>query len=189
LRDVNLRETTAFTLGAGLNQVVTVTFSPTVVGWETTTLTDRRRRLRARSGRSFLVGDLASETRFACVSTRGGNADIYVMDADGANPAPLTSLGDADLNPSWSPDGTRIAYYADSGAGVQIRTMGADGSNNVVASSFGTLDLDPDGSPFGGAAPTVSLSITSPIANQMLPLGATSHDLSVDIVGHSSPGH
>ena len=39
------------------------------------------------------------------------------------------------------------------------------------------------------AAATASLSITSPTANQMLPLGTTDYALSVDITGHASPGH
>ena len=46
------------------------------------------------------------------VSRRDGNPEIYVMDADGANLANLTNHPEADTEPVWSPDGTRIAFLS-----------------------------------------------------------------------------
>ncbi len=46
-------------------------------------------------------------------SFRDGDAEIYVMDADGTNQVNLTNHPDADLDAVWSPDGTRIAFHSD----------------------------------------------------------------------------
>ena len=53
-------------------------------------------------------------TRIVFVSTRDGNHDIYVMDADGANPTRLTNNTDTEGGPVFSPDGTKIAFQASS---------------------------------------------------------------------------
>jgi dipeptidyl aminopeptidase/acylaminoacyl peptidase len=42
---------------------------------------------------------------------RNGNTDLWVMEAKKGSPLkPLTSWGDSDTNPAWSPDGKWIAY-------------------------------------------------------------------------------
>jgi TolB protein len=48
--------------------------------------------------------------RLAFVSDRGGNLDVFVMDADGANVHQLTTGPERDTLPSWSPDGETILY-------------------------------------------------------------------------------
>ncbi len=47
----------------------------------------------------------------AFVSTRGGAAQIYTMNADGSDPRRLTNERSDSYFPAWSPDGTQIAYY------------------------------------------------------------------------------
>jgi Tol biopolymer transport system component len=65
----------------------------------------------------------------------GGAGGIFVMNADGSNPIPLTSdtTGVFDDEPAWSPDGSKIAFSRSTGAGgsttYQIFVMNADGSN------------------------------------------------------------
>ncbi|MBI1923348.1 PD40 domain-containing protein, partial [Candidatus Poribacteria bacterium] len=81
----------------------------------------------------------------------GGNADIYVMDASGANVIQLTTdgaLGQSppldDANPSWSPDGTKIVFSSHRDGNYDIFVMNANGTgqmrvNNNTVGSYGDL--------------------------------------------------
>jgi TolB protein len=51
-----------------------------------------------------------ASTQIAFVSSRTGTKEIWVMDYDGANQRPLTSLRTISLTPRWSPDASRIAF-------------------------------------------------------------------------------
>ena len=63
-------------------------------------------------------------------STRDGNLEIYVMDADGGNQVRLTDNPADDSDPAWSPDRTKIAFVSNRNGGfVQIHVMDADGKN------------------------------------------------------------
>lgn len=51
-----------------------------------------------------------SSTEIAFVSTRTGNAEIHVMDADGSNQRAATRNKSINAFPAWSPDGNAIVY-------------------------------------------------------------------------------
>jgi TolB protein len=51
--------------------------------------------------------------RIAFHSSRDGNFEIYVMDADGSYPTRVTNHPGVDQYPDWSPDGHRIAFRRD----------------------------------------------------------------------------
>jgi TolB protein len=51
-----------------------------------------------------------SSTEFAFVSKRGGNPEIYVMDADGKNQRAATANRSINNFPSWSPSGDAVVY-------------------------------------------------------------------------------
>ena len=83
---------------------------------------------------------------------RDGNREIYVMAADGSGQTNLTNDPDNDVEPSWSPDGTRIAFASNRSPQIfsnhYIYIMNADGTNAVrlEASEGGR---EPDWSPDG----------------------------------------
>ena len=49
-------------------------------------------------------------SRITTVANLGSTKEIYVIDADGANPVPISKNGSINLSPAWSPDGGRISY-------------------------------------------------------------------------------
>ena len=49
-------------------------------------------------------------TEIAFISSRDGNGEVYVMDADGGSARPATDNGSVNLLPSWSPTGDAIVY-------------------------------------------------------------------------------
>lgn len=74
-------------------------------------------------------------------SLRDGQAEIYVMNADGTSPTRLTNNSAADTAPAWSPDGTKILFTSlrDGPTSPALYVMNADGSNQtrVTAGSDG----------------------------------------------------
>ena len=92
----------------------------------------------------------AAGGRIAFVSTRDGNGEIYVMNADGSNPQRLTHNARWDGSPAWSPDGTQIAYYTHlTEQAWAIMVMNADGSNPRQLTEGNTCGCAPFWSPDG----------------------------------------
>jgi eukaryotic-like serine/threonine-protein kinase len=61
-------------------------------------------------------------------STRSGAEEIWIADADGLNPTPLTSFGGALIGPTgWSPDSQRLAFHARLEGQADIFTIPANG--------------------------------------------------------------
>jgi Tol biopolymer transport system component len=68
-------------------------------------------------------------TRIAFESLRDdGDAEIYVMNADGTNQTRLTTSPGSDYAPAWSPDGGMIAFETDRDGNREIYAMNADGT-------------------------------------------------------------
>jgi Tol biopolymer transport system component/DNA-binding winged helix-turn-helix (wHTH) protein len=68
-------------------------------------------------------------TRVAWQSGRGGTAEIWVSDATGEHPMPLTHLNQYAGTPRWSPDGKWISFDSWSNQGVQIYIVDSEGRN------------------------------------------------------------
>jgi Tol biopolymer transport system component len=73
------------------------------------------------------------ENKIAFVSNRGGDWDLYMMDARGSNPTQITNDALVEELPNFSPDGREIAYNVFDDSGV-----GTDDSDIYVVSAFGT---------------------------------------------------
>jgi Tol biopolymer transport system component len=84
-------------------------------------------------------------TRIVFSSSRGGNYDLYVMDADGRNPRRLTQDAGAESEPVWTPDGSRIIYSGTPVKGIpQLVSVRADGTDPrpLTASTGGNRSPD-----------------------------------------------
>ena len=72
-------------------------------------------------------------------SDRDGNYEIYSMEASGGNHKRLTNNNATDVEPSWSPDGTKIGFRSARDGNDEIYVMDASGegqrniSNNIAA--------------------------------------------------------
>ena len=99
----------------------------------------------------WLKNSLASNTgRIAFTSSRDGNAEIYVMDANGRNQERLTNHPATDGMPDWSPDGTKIAFVSHrDGNRSQIHVMDADGENVIRLTDLRVGIRRPEWSPDG----------------------------------------
>jgi dipeptidyl aminopeptidase/acylaminoacyl peptidase len=75
------------------------------------------------------------------------NQDIWVIDLARDLPTPLTDDPGREVNPIWSPDGSRVAYFSIRRKGVYQRAANATGPEELLfkATSIGTSDWSPDG--------------------------------------------
>jgi Tol biopolymer transport system component len=62
-------------------------------------------------------------------TTRDGNPEIYVMNADGSETTNLSSHPATEMHPSWTPDGRSIVFDSDRSGDSEIYVMGRDGSD------------------------------------------------------------
>src|SRR6187551_1086099 len=59
-------------------------------------------------------------SKIAFVSERDGNADVYVMDADGSHRTRLTNHPASEGYPNFSPDGSRVVFDTDRDGNFEI---------------------------------------------------------------------
>jgi Tol biopolymer transport system component len=87
--------------------------------------------------------------KIAFDSDRDGNAEIYVMNADGSGQTNLTNNAASDSSASWSPDGSRLAFVSTRDGNAEIYVMNADGSGQNRLTTNAVNDFRPSWSPDG----------------------------------------
>ena len=90
---------------------------------------------------------LPGEAQIIFTSDRGGDYDIYLLNAHGLRN--LTRHPAFDSDPAWSPDGSKIAFVSDRSGGLDIYVMDADGRNPRRLTKDPEVDGFPDWSPDG----------------------------------------
>ncbi|HEU5180885.1 MAG TPA: Tol-Pal system beta propeller repeat protein TolB [Candidatus Polarisedimenticolia bacterium] len=90
------------------------------------------------------------QTRITFVSQVGKAKEIFVMDYDGEQIKKLTSNGSLNLNPAWSPDGSKIAFLTYRTGRPELVILSSTGElKKAYPQPKGELNLSPDWSPDG----------------------------------------
>jgi len=79
--------------------------------------------------------------------------EVYVVNADGGSLTNLTSNPATDVDPDWSPDGTKITFASDRNGDLDIYTMDADGSDVAQVTNLRGDEQHPDWQPLPGLKP------------------------------------
>jgi TolB protein len=85
--------------------------------------------------------------RIAFASSRSGNMDIWVANADGSSPRRLTTGNASDTAPCWSPTGQEIAFTSNRTGSPQIWLMDAEGLNVRRLTTVGNWNDAPSWNP------------------------------------------
>ena len=94
----------------------------------------------------------SSAGRIAFTTRRHGNAELYVMDADGTNPVRVTTSAGDDAMPTWSPSGDRIAFHSARDVSLEIYVVNADGTGATRLTNNAAADYQPAWSSTGRIA-------------------------------------
>jgi TolB protein len=99
------------------------------------------------SGQAFAAAFSPDGKRLAYASSRSGNMEIWVANADGSGARKLTSSSGLDTAPFWSPTGQEIAFTSDRGGTPQIYVMDAEGLNVRRVTTIGNWNDAPAWNP------------------------------------------
>jgi Tol biopolymer transport system component len=88
-------------------------------------------------------------SRIAYVSNRTGQDEIWIADADGANPTQWTNRSGEVLFPQWSPDGRRLAFARLSGDSWDVYVATVDDKKEIRLTSEVSQDDNPSWSADG----------------------------------------
>jgi len=105
---------------------------------------------------AFGAGPFAGKLVFT--STRDGNAEIYVINADGTNLLRLTNNKATDDEPVLSPDGSKVVFVSDRDGNSEIYLADADGKNLKRLTKTDYPELDPSFTPDGLAVVYTSMA-------------------------------
>jgi Tol biopolymer transport system component len=104
----------------------------------------------------LLPAAVSAQEKIAFTSHRDGNAEIYVMNADGSNPTRLTFFSASDGQPSFSGGGSKIAFESYRNGNAEIYVMYSNGFDQTRLTNNAAADTDPSFSPDGSKIAFVS---------------------------------
>jgi Tol biopolymer transport system component len=101
-------------------------------------------------------------------SSEAPSDDIWIMNADGTDPHPLTQcrlpVCLSETSPTWSPEGSEIAFERDLGSGnnFQLWVMSADGTNQRGLTAGPYWNTSPSWNPLPPQEPAIPLPTETP---------------------------
>ena len=100
-------------------------------------------------GQTSSVAQVRGNGKIAFTSTRDGNYEIYVMNADGTEQTRLTNNDADDFDPFYSVDGKKIVFWTNRDGNYEIYVMNADGTEQTRLTNNVYSDEQPSWSPDG----------------------------------------
>lgn len=82
-------------------------------------------------------------TQITFTSTRGGNTDLWIANADGSSPKQLTDGKGKNSKATWSPGGKTIAFVSDRDGNVELYSIQTDGTGLRRLTNHSGVDSDP----------------------------------------------
>ena len=125
------------------------------------------------------------EPRIVFASNRGGNWDIYSMDANGNNLVQLTDDPASDVEPACSPDGRRIAFKSNRVLSPELYVMDSDGNNAIRLTYDGFRKNRPSWSPDGKRIAFSSFRL--PAINWEIYAIGTDGENEINLTNHKEP--
>ena len=84
------------------------------------------------------------------------------MNADGTGQTRITNNTASDVQPAWSPDGTKIAFASNRDGNFEIYTMNADGTGQTRLTNNAAIDITPPGHPTARSSPSSPTATATP---------------------------
>src|SRR6478672_3988912 len=122
-----------------------------------------------------LAGCGSTPGTVAFTSTRDGNAEVYVVRADGSDVRDLTRNLAQDGQPAWSPDGKSIAFVSTRDGNAGIYVMDADGGGQRRLTGSVANDTAPVWSPDGRLIALICTVATPRIVTEICVVGTDGH--------------